>query len=303
MFEAEMLGTALSAIGDFLPKLGSGLSDLITGISRLLEGDFSGALSSLGSGISTIVTALVNFNVDIFKGFVDTLLSLVGVDLSAIAANAQEIGGNLINGIVQGFAEFTDDPLGWLTSNLIEPLGTAMIDAAGDVYQGALDLGGNILNGIIDALESLAAKIMSAIMGAIPAGIDLGVLGTINIGGSGPMIGGGEKTSTGSPVLDEWFRTQTGVIPGAARGKAHARAGSPLIVGERGMEVFVPQTAGRIVPNNQLGSGAGGGNAYNLSGATINLPGVTNARQFLSELEKEAKRQNKRLTTNRGSAW
>lgn len=42
-------------------------------------------------------------------------------------------------------------------------------------------------------------------------------------------------------------------------------ANMPIIVGERGPELFVPSTTGKIVPNNQLGSGAGGA----LAGQTV----------------------------------
>jgi phage-related minor tail protein len=34
--------------------------------------------------------------------------------------------------------------------------------------------------------------------------------------------------------------------------------GTPIVVGERGPELFVPQSAGKIVPNNVLSGSAGG---------------------------------------------
>jgi lambda family phage tail tape measure protein len=40
-------------------------------------------------------------------------------------------------------------------------------------------------------------------------------------------------------------------------------ADTPIIVGERGPELFVPRTAGAIVPNNALGGMAGGAGDYN----------------------------------------
>jgi hypothetical protein len=54
-------------------------------------------------------------------------------------------------------------------------------------------------------------------------------------------------------------------------------AGSPYIVGERGPELFVPSTAGRILNEHQMGNGGGGG-----GGAAINFvynitSGVTRA--------------------------
>jgi hypothetical protein len=54
-------------------------------------------------------------------------------------------------------------------------------------------------------------------------------------------------------------------IPKLAKG-GMVTANSPYIVGEVGPELFVPSGNGRIIPNNQLGSG--GGNIYiNVSGA------------------------------------
>lgn len=57
-------------------------------------------------------------------------------------------------------------------------------------------------------------------------------------------------------------------LPGKAAG-GPVSAGQPYIVGERGPEVFMPNNAGSIIPNNQIGgggSGLGGGQAitYNI---------------------------------------
>ncbi|MCH8157212.1 MAG: hypothetical protein IID18_05580 [Nitrospinae bacterium] len=49
-------------------------------------------------------------------------------------------------------------------------------------------------------------------------------------------------------------------IPGLASG-GPVTPGQPFFVGERGPELFVPNSAGTVVPNNQLN--AGGGNAFN----------------------------------------
>jgi lambda family phage tail tape measure protein len=43
----------------------------------------------------------------------------------------------------------------------------------------------------------------------------------------------------------------------------------PSIVGERGPELFVPRTAGTIIPNNQLASAMGGGSTVNYNGTYI----------------------------------
>jgi phage-related minor tail protein len=50
--------------------------------------------------------------------------------------------------------------------------------------------------------------------------------------------------------------------------------GSSYLVGERGPEIFVPESHGHIIPNSQMaGQGAGVTNIYNLSMPTTANPG------------------------------
>lgn len=53
-----------------------------------------------------------------------------------------------------------------------------------------------------------------------------------------------------------------GALPGFANGGAVA-GGKPIVVGERGPEIFVPQKAGSIVPNHRMTAG-GSGNVVNI---------------------------------------
>ena len=51
----------------------------------------------------------------------------------------------------------------------------------------------------------------------------------------------------------------TGVVkPGTKQHGGSVSAGSPYVVGEAGPEMFVPNTSGNIIPNNQMGAEAGG---------------------------------------------
>jgi hypothetical protein len=69
-------------------------------------------------------------------------------------------------------------------------------------------------------------------------------------------------------------------IPKLAAGGS-VQPNKPYIVGERGQELFVPSSSGRIIPNNKLG-GSGGGNIFiNVSGA-IDQEGT--ARQIVNVL-------------------
>jgi phage-related minor tail protein len=56
-------------------------------------------------------------------------------------------------------------------------------------------------------------------------------------------------------------------LPGFAEGGA-VGANSPIVVGEKGPELFIPQSAGNIVPNSNMASTAGLGTTivnYNIS--------------------------------------
>ena len=61
--------------------------------------------------------------------------------------------------------------------------------------------------------------------------------------------------------------------------------GMPSLVGERGPELFIPKTAGTIIPNNRLGSAMGGGPQVVYNGpyiASMSAIDTQSATQFLS---------------------
>jgi len=74
------------------------------------------------------------------------------------------------------------------------------------------------------------------------------------------LIGGVGGAAGGTGIL--------GAIGGLFRANGGpVSAGSPYIVGERGPELMIPTSAGTVIPNNQLGSGASGANyvTYNIN--------------------------------------
>ena len=77
---------------------------------------------------------------------------------------------------------------------------------------------------------------------------------------------------------------------GLGTGGAYADGGDPPVgkvslVGERGPELFVPRTAGTIIPNNKLASAMGGGQTINYNGpyiASMNAIDTQSGTQFLA---------------------
>ncbi len=115
-----------------------------------------------------------------------------------------------------------------------------------------------VLKGIISDLQNIASRLATKILSKVLGGA-LGFLG-FQHGGEPPV-------------------------------------GRPSIVGEAGPELFVPKTAGTIVPNSLLrgGAGGGGGNTYNID-ARGAAPGMENKmffamRQLMRQSQSGAVRQ------------
>ena len=72
----------------------------------------------------------------------------------------------------------------------------------------------------------------------------------------------------------------TGLLSGFAEG-GDVQGGKPIIVGEKGPELYVPRSSGTIVPNNKLGGGGASVNV-NLGGIQgVDLGSVDGARRIL----------------------
>ena len=104
----------------------------------------------------------------------------------------------------------------------------------------------NMLDSIANHFINTAAKMMA---NRLQSGL-LGMLGGV-FGGGG---GGGFLGSVGNSKLTGAFSGGGGISPllGFASG-GRPPVGRPSIVGERGPELFVPRSAGTVVPNEKIG--------------------------------------------------
>lgn len=58
---SDIFGELLEGVGNALPMIGEGISDFITGISRIGEGDVGGGLTSIGDTVTDVFNALLDF--------------------------------------------------------------------------------------------------------------------------------------------------------------------------------------------------------------------------------------------------
>ena len=131
------------------------------------------------------------------------------------------------------------------------------------VQNGTIDFG-KLAQSFAVMLANMAAQYAAA---AAIKGF-LGMLGggaTANVSGFAP--GGGPLGPSGGAVVSGGgglFDMIKGLFSGLADG-GPVNAGNPYIVGERGPELFVPDAAGRIVPNGQGGGGSVGDVTVNVA--------------------------------------
>jgi len=118
------------------------------------------------------------------------------------------------------------------------------------------------------AVKAMEAKLFDMIGSFIGGAFDLGGAGSF--GGAATAVSGA-SSSMATPLAGDYFGTAgsvsmasgTGVtgIFGARADGGPVTGGGPYLVGERGPELFVPNSSGNIVPNHALRGmdGAGGG--------------------------------------------
>ncbi|WP_316150428.1 phage tail tape measure protein [Cupriavidus sp. BIC8F] len=120
------------------------------------------------------------------------------------------------------------------------------------------------------AIKAMEAKLFEMVGSFIGGSLDMGGAGSF--GGAASAVSGA-SSSMATPLAGDYFGTAGSVSMGAGTGVTGifgARAdggpvtgGGPYLVGERGPELFVPNSSGNIVPNHALRTtdgGSGGGN-------------------------------------------
>ena len=161
-------------------------------------------------------------------------------------------------------------------------------DTFADVLLGMKDGFKSLEDIALDTLKMIISTLIEAFIRSKLLGQSLGGLGGLGGGGAGGLIGGlfSSLGGLGASTLIPGF----GLLAGAgmllgglfADGGNTARAGQkPILVGERGPEIFMPGKAGQVVSNEELNSMGGQGD-LNVS-FTINAIDTQTGVEFLLE--------------------
>jgi TP901 family phage tail tape measure protein len=78
---STIVAAVLSGIGEALPALGSALGSFIDSASKILSGDFGGALRGVASGIWSLMAAVGGFALGIADGFINFIETVANIQL------------------------------------------------------------------------------------------------------------------------------------------------------------------------------------------------------------------------------
>jgi phage-related protein len=205
---------------------------------------------------------------ELFAGALKTGLSIIQGDWNGAWTAIKEMFGGIWNGIVTFFkgiwntiTKFLDDQLKQVGSSFDEMSKTVTATWSG--FWNGLK---NIVDGIVGEITKIINNIISTVKGAIEYINQLINLAT-KAGSAVASDIGSRLTYTGSPG-SQFNHNAIG---------GRQNAGSPTVVGEKGREIFVPSTSGRIIPNNEIG---GGNKTINIS---LNFNGPVSTKEVALE--------------------
>lgn len=196
-------------------------------------------------------------------------------------SNLEQTQIELTTGSLQKLTEAQKEQLTTLAQQIDEQLASrekieklkAMAGQFTDIFKGAFDslftdgfegFKAKLLSGFADLLSQLVSQLLQSAILKLIGGLFGGFLGG-GFGGGGILAGlggGGAGSATG------------GAFGGLFADGGRPPVGRPSIVGERGPEIFVPDVAGLIVPNNGLAMAGGGGYTI-INNFTVPAPGGT----------------------------
>jgi len=281
---AGTIGSSLRGVmGQLFQGQGFDLAGLAEGISQSMAERFTGAL--IDAALAPIEQAITQNLFRQFSGVdveeqarqvaqqqaadgqqraADTMQRAADTMLQAaqgpVAAKALPFSGSTPDAAIQPLSgdAFTLEPLQVALSSSAEGFGQSM-DAASGAINVVATTAGQAAGGFESLMQSFGR--VAAVLGGVAMGVGgaqqmskggtyntlmglAGIFGSIgSIAGlfGGPRPGGGGSVFT-MPML-------TGV-PGLAGG-GPATSNQPYLVGEQGMELFIPSTSGTVIPNDQ----------------------------------------------------
>jgi hypothetical protein len=289
------------------PKINKGLVTSFKDLASVVQANFTFALNQAQSkleeatqkyndfkdSIRSSITGVVSFTTieegstfldsltkqsrqaEEFGGKIQKLLTM-GLNQTAISNIAEagfEVGTTIADEIIAGGSTIVQQ-VNTLTASVESVAESVSTSLADTFYSAGVNAAQNLVNAIIEQLNASASVIAQAIANATK--------GATTVADVKSKVEKKPKQVIPTPApkpkpkpFDFGFRANGGPVS----------SGFPYIVGERGPELFMPNTSGKIIPNNQTKTGSV--NNFNI---TVNAGIGTNPTQVGKEIVDAIKR-------------
>ena len=272
-------------------------ADTFEGKMTRLGVAFDEAKETVGSYVLDAITPLVTNFVDKVIPAISDASDEIGKNLSPIISDLTVFFKDNLIPILKEFWKFLTEVIVPGITKTVTPVFKGLLSAYQSIAKSIKDNEDNLkpLFDLYKSIASFVAKTLAPALGKI-LGAALKVVGNLIaglIGGFSKLVGFIDDVVSGIKEIIELVK-ENPLVKGISKvidkvfggGKADGgavKAGTAYMVGERGKELFVPQTDGRIIPNDRLGMGGGVVNniSINVSGA-LDREGV--ARQIVDLL-------------------
>jgi TP901 family phage tail tape measure protein len=128
VFFGSLGGSILESLGENLPLLGQGITDIVDAVAAFLSGDVGGGLTLLATGLGNIYNAIISFGQDTTIGLLQAIQDITGLDTTGLQQVARDIEIILKNPLIAvqefilGLGEDIERFVLWLQTTLIEAL-------------------------------------------------------------------------------------------------------------------------------------------------------------------------------------
>lgn len=242
-------------------------STLREGFTAFQAGDTATGLEQIGSGLSGIATGILSIPVDLVENLAIAVGNILGIDVeggiaawSGVRDNLLTIFNQIKTNIETGIGAAIQGIVGTL-SGLWESVSDGINTFKESMNAAFIWISENVIAPVIAKI----AELVGAINGLAGTSIPVPTWTPVDMGVSMPR---NPNVSTG------------GGFGGGFASGGQVRGGGPILVGERGPELFMPGAGGYVVNNRRL---MGGGNTYVINGYG------RSPYELLDELERAAR--------------
>ena len=316
----NLASNALTSIQKLMsgqPQINKGLVSSFKDLASVVQSNFTFALSQAQAkleqatqryndfkdSIKSSITGVLSFtSIEEGSTFLDSLtkqskqaeefgsriqkLLTMGLNQTAISNIADagfEVGTSIADEIIAGGSTVVQQ-VNTLTASVESVAESVSTSLAESFYSAGVNAAQNLVTAIIEQLNASASLIAQAIANATQGGTTVADVKSSVKKKPKPKVIPDPKPKPKVFTGTNLNVPKVGVMGFRANG-GPVSSGFPFVVGERGPEIFVPNTSGKIVPNNQTRSGSV--NNFNI---TVNAGIGTNPTQVGKEIVDAIKR-------------